>query len=513
VQVGSIIEYRYKVHMGGFFVYSSQWLLNDELFTKRALFTLRKNSYLPIVWSWPLGLPRGATVPENKGSTIRMALTDVPAFVTEDFMPPESALKFRVEFNYSNENPDKDAASYWKRYGKAQWHRADQFIDHRRAMAKALAQIISGDEPADIRLQKIYTRVQQLRNLSFEPPRTDTERERDKISGNDDAADVWERGYGDGDQITWLFVALARAAGLQADLVRVSTRDDTFFDPDMRGGNSLYTSVVRVTIGEREIWADPGTRFAPIGLLPWNETGVTGLLLTQDGGIWVKTPLPDQMASRLERRASFDLGEDGALEGKVTVSYYGLQALTRRIAMRNDDEAARREALENEIKRFVPVGISVTLTNRPDWESSSGAMRAEFDLTIPGWASRAGGRLLMLDAVFQANEKGMFPHAERIQPIYFDYPYSHDDDVTVKLPAGYEPMSLPEPSSAQMGVLKYNNIVTYADGVMRSRRHVEIGGMLFSPKSAGGLHKFFESVRTADEQHSVFSRSKSAAAH
>lgn len=484
VQVGSVIEYKLRRRMADRYVYDSNWLLNDDLFTRRALFTLRKNPHLAIIWSWPLGLPPGASTPESKGPMVSMTATDIPAFVTEEYMPPESALKYRVEFSYQYDNPDKDAPTYWKRISHDEWRRVDDFVDHRRAMEKALATIIDPADSPDVRLQKIYMRVQRLRNLSFEPSRSEKEAEREKLRESDDAADVWERGYGAGDQVTWLFVALARAAGLQVDVVRVASRDDSFFNPDMRRGWELNTTVARVKIGEREIWADPGTKFAPLGVLPWYETGATGFVIGKDGGTWVRTPMPDEQVSRLERHATLTLSPDGTLQGKLTVSYHGLQALTRRVSMRNEDERTRREALENEVKSYVPVGVEATMVSAPDWEASNGVLRAEFDISVPGWANHAGSRLLVPDAVFRAHEKGMFAHAERVHPIYFDYPHSYYDDVTMTLPPGYEPASLPVPSSADAGAAKYNNVVTFADGALRARRHVEIAGVLFPPSAA-----------------------------
>ena len=511
VQVGSIIEYRYRRVMGLGYVYDSQWQLEDDLFTKYGVFTLRASESFPMVWSWPVGLPAGSEPPARKAGRIKMEVHDVPAFITEEYMPPESALKYRVEFDYQEEMPDRDSDKFWKHFAQERFRSIDSFIDHRHAMEKALAQIIEPADPPDVRLQKIYDRVQRLRNFDYMPERSEEERQREKISRNDDAADVWSRGYGDGYQMTWLFLALVRTAGLQADPVEVSTRDRYFFMREMNNGRALNTNVVRIRLGDKEIYADPGTPYAPLGVLPWFESGVTGLVLSKDGGTWIKTPLPSEKESRLERNATFTLDENGSLEGRLVVTFTGLEALTRRLKMRNEDGRTRKEWLEDEVKGYVPTGIDVTLANSPDWGASTNMLRAEFDLRIPGFAERAGSRLLLPLAVFRAHEGRMFTHAERVRPIYFDFPFTYEDAVVITTPAGYVPTGLPDPFTRDAGAVHYRNIADFHDGKLTARRHVDVVGFLYPVKSYGPLHEFFQGVRAGDEEQVVLSRAKTSA--
>ena len=67
-----------------------------------------------------------------------------------------------------------------------------------------------------MKLQKIYARVQQMRNTSYEAQRTEQEGERENEKRAKTAEDVWKSGYGSGDELTWLFLALVRAAGFEA---------------------------------------------------------------------------------------------------------------------------------------------------------------------------------------------------------------------------------------------------------------------------------------------------------
>jgi hypothetical protein len=104
VHVGGIIEYSYTVDLGEYMLFDSHWILSDEMFTKRAQFSLKpyRGTYDPwsLRWSWNT-LPVG-TVPPKQGadSIVRMEASNIPAFQTEDYMPPPDELRSRVDFIY-----------------------------------------------------------------------------------------------------------------------------------------------------------------------------------------------------------------------------------------------------------------------------------------------------------------------------------------------------------------------------------------------------------------------------
>lgn len=90
---------------------------------------------------------------------------------------------------------------------------------------------------------------------------------------NNNVEDLVKRGYGTGWDITWLFLGLARAAGLQADPVIVSTRNLYFFSPALMNAVQLNSNVVVVNLNGKDFYLDPGAKFTPFGMLPWTETG------------------------------------------------------------------------------------------------------------------------------------------------------------------------------------------------------------------------------------------------
>jgi Domain of Unknown Function with PDB structure (DUF3857) len=416
VQVGSIIEYSYtrdfreegtKTGVGAYYfaLYNSEWILSDELFTKKARFSLKPylgggkayEDRFSLRWIWNT-LPPVATPPQaGPDHIVRMEASDIAAFQTEDFMPPADELKSHVSFIYEASAATRDQASYWKDFGKKKNGQVESFTGKRNAMVQAVAQIVSPTDPQEVKLRKIYDRVQQLRNSTYEVLKTEQEQKRakEKSVENVNVEDIWKRAYGNHVELTWLFLGLARAAGFEAYGCWVSNRRQQFFSPISMQAGKLDSNVVLVKLNGKDLYLDPGGAFTPFGLLTWSETGVQGLRLDQDGGSWIETTLPRASESRIERTGKLKLSDTGDLEGKLTVAYIGLEAMHHRLQERNTDEVERRRFLEEAVTSQIGQAAEVELTNKPDWTSSETPLVAEFNLKIPGWASNAGRRAVI----------------------------------------------------------------------------------------------------------------------
>ena len=502
VHPGTIIEYRYTQDIDSNYVYDVSWILSAELFTKHAKFSLKRYFEIPLAWSWPLGLPPGTDPPKEDHNVIRLETQNVPAFQAEDYMPPEDEMKFRVEFVYSRDL-EKDPAKFWTEEGKREYRGVQDFTNKRGAMDNAVHEIVSPTDTPEVKLQKIYARTQQIRNLSFEREKSEQEQVRENLKEINSIEDVWKRGYGDGNDITWLFLGLVRAAGFDAYPVEVSTRDRHFFNQQMMDAYELNDNIVLVKLDGKDLYFDPGTAFTPYGLLPWRETAVQGLRLDKDGGSWVQTPLPDSSQSRVERKAALKLNDDGSLEGKLTVTFAGLYALRWRLDEVEEDDASRQKSLEDDVKNWISESAEVKLSHQPDWKSSTPTLVAEFDIKVPGWATSAGHRQLLPVGLFSVSEKHMFEHAERIFPVYFSFPFQYQDDITVDLPPGLQVSGLPPAQDIGGKIVHYTLAVNGKNGTLHWTRTLSVDILLMEPKYYPGLQAFYQKVRTGDEQQIV----------
>jgi hypothetical protein len=514
VQPGCIIEYRYERLLSRFYVFSSEWIVNADLYTKLAKFSLTPYRGYVLRTTTPAGLPPATVGPTFQHGVYTMVTRDVPAFISEEYMPPEDELKMRVDFVYMRDSTiDKDAAAFWTRWGKQTSSSAKRYMDQGRAMQAALAQIAAPTDSPEQKLRKIYARVQQVRNLSFERRKSAEEAERESAKDNEDVADVWKHGYANEHQITFLFVALARAAGFEADPVALSTRNRFLFNAQMRNPGQLNSAVAVVRLGDHDVFLAPGVPFAPFGMLAWNQTAVKGLRLNEAGGVWVSTPLPPASESRLERKAMLQLTPDAGLEGAVTFTFTGLNALAQRLEERNEDDTERRRRLEDEIKAAMGGVGEATLTNTPEWSNGDAPLVAIFNVKVPGWARLVGTRVLVPVDIFAGGNRHVFEHQTRIHPVYFHSAHQLEDDVTIDLPAGWTVSSVPQPGSADIRVADCKWTADGTPTTLHLKRDFSIDTLLIEAKYYSTLQNFYQTVRRSAEEEAVVSIPSSANAH
>ena len=276
--------------------------------------------------------------------------------------------------------------------------------------------------------------------------------------------------------------------------------------------DQLNLNLVVANLGGRDLFLAPGIPFTPFAMLPWWETDTRSLRLNTAGGTWINTPLPEPGESRIETRADLTLA-DGALQGRLTVRFTGLEASWRRLAERNDDEVARRQFLEREVTARIPGSAEVRLTGSPNWDDADQDLVAEFEVRVAGWASVAGHRQLLAVGLLGNAERHTFVHATRVHPLYFEYPYERIDDLGIELPPGWHVESVPQAHAVDLKGVVFRSSADNAQRSLRVRRDLTVNMYLADVKFYPALRRFFENVRASDEEQAVVAADESGAHH
>ena len=309
VQVGSIIEWKYTEYWEDY-VFAPHWIVQDDLLTKRAKFTFvpmfKQNHYiedsrgqiLDRVFYSLIGLPENTAIKTTANNRMELELKDIPAFEPEDFEPPSDLLKMRVNFYYGTDKMGKPQ-EFWKNEGKYWNKEVDKFAGHSGAVAAAVSQAVSPTDTADQKARKIYAYVQKIKNLTF----TEKEGALEELLSRESREkrtvdDVLKGNEGYRDEIARLFWAMARAANLQAYIMRVADRDEYFFQQNIPNSSQLTSEIVIVMVDGKEIFLDPGTPLCPFGHLAWQHTSTQGIRQTANGS----TALAATPEARLQGR-------------------------------------------------------------------------------------------------------------------------------------------------------------------------------------------------------------------
>ena len=519
VTVGSIIEYHftYALQREGprqTAVYNTRWDMQDDLFTVRAKFWIQQytggerldvfgggSTRLYYVYSH---FPRGAQPPKVKpDGTMQVELADLPALEEEEFMPPKDVVGAQVRFYYGGDAMHT-ADQFWKEAGKYWNKNTEQFLSHHSSIQEAANSIVNANDPPETKARKLYAAVQSLRNLNFERKRTAEEENAENIKDNQNVDDVWKHKYGDHLDLNRLYIALARAAGLQATAVRTSGRRNTIFDKSVLSLDEMPYEIVLLTLDGKEVYLDPGMKYCPFGILPWYKTATPALKLDKDGGTFIQTPAPQFML--IKRKGEFMLDPDGTLHGDLWIEFDGQTGVTAREEEWGEDDAGRAKDLEDEVKSWFPQGTTVKLTKANDWDRSEPPLALQFTVQVPGFASATGKRTFLPFSVFQGKDEHLFQHAERKWPVYMPYPYQHLDVVNIKLPPGVTVESLPKEKAESNDLERMQTIARVSGDSVHLERLVVLFDFFYPLDQYEGLRAFFERVKIADDEQIVLTK-------
>jgi hypothetical protein len=514
VQPGCIIEYKYREQHDREYLVEPVWILQKDLFTRYAKFAFHPSKRdIDYQLYWRYNTPHKTEPKRQSDGSYMMELHDMPGIDDEKYMLPRPVLEARLEFFYrqsdepSNEPPDH----YWKRMGKKWNDEFEHYINRKGALESELGQIISPNDSTETKLRKIYARVQKIRNTLYDVEKTEKEIKVENLKKNDNVEDVLKHGYGTGRQINFLFIGLARTAGFEATTVYVAPRSNNFFHEQMEDPSEIDDDLVWVKLENKDVYLDPGDPFYPYGLLPWSETGVRGIRLNKQGGDTITTTVPDANDARRERKADIGLDADGNLSGKIIVDYFDASACMRRQEEHEDDDAGKKKDMTDLVREWLPSEASFEITETTGWDNNNAPLHIEGKIRMTGFGATTGRRILAPVTVFRSPEAQAFESAQRVNVIYFHYPYTEHDEIILHIPDGYSIETAPPAvKTPEAAVIDYSLAATPQGSIVHIDRRLDVKQILFEVKYYGALRSFFSQVKSDDESQLVLTTAQAA---
>ena len=508
VQVGSILEYRYVLSYESNLVVSPRWYLQGPLYIRKAHYQFIPSEHelqdghggvMQGRVAYASFLPQGASISYSPaGKFYTLDVEKIPAFPDEEFMPPSHNYCFRALFYYTIA---KTANEYWANEGKYWSKNVDRFIDASK-LSGAANEIVAPADTPEQKLKKIYAAVMKLENTSFTREHTGAEDKAEGIKVRT-AADVWEQKRGNRDELTRLFVGLARAAGMKAYVGIVTNRDRNLFLPDYLEMGQLDDDIAIVQIDGKDQFFDPGERYAEYGQLHWKHTITQGIRQMDKGAGLFTTPVPGYQSSSRARNAYLEIQPDGKVSGNIRISLTGNDALRwREFALRNDEDALK-EQFEQTVQREVPPGINVKVDHflgLTDFNTTLMCM-----LKVTGSMGTATAKRVFLPATFfEANSHPLFALDKRTMPIDLDYPLATQDNVSIRLPAAVDIESLPKDAEFTFPQnALYRAKFTRESGEVKSVRLFVMANAIYRPEEYSQLKDFYQKINAKDKEPAV----------
>lgn len=502
VEPGSIIEYRWDRNVGEFISRYVPLDVQSEFPTDEVSFHIKPVSSEYVSWPAMRYLPINCSVeagkPDPEGFSV-LTVHDVPAFHEEPLMPPEASAKQWI-LVYYEENSKTRNDQYWKALGRELYSDYTAHIkvngEVKQIAATAIGNATSDDEKLANLLAYCRKNLHDLNGFEI------TTQQRSSNKANRTSVDTLKQGSGTAEDVSYAFAALATAAGFEARLAKLADRGTFLFDPRIQSAYFLNSFDIAVKVNGAWRFYDVANHNLPPGVLSWREEGVPALIVDGKNSEFVTTPLLSAEESKAARFATLTLSAEGTLEGDIREIFLGSKATEQRDHLTLLNEAEREAALRSELKRRF-AAFEVSAMNFTGLDDATKAVGVRYHIKIDGYAQHTGKRLFLNPAYFEAGLETFFTSDTRELPVYFEYPWSESDVVTIHLPEGYQLDHADAPGSVKFDPVGAYVVKMFVSdkSTLEYRRTLQFGKdklLLFEKTSYPTVKQIFDRIHGAD---------------
>lgn len=498
IEPGVIVEYQYKETLKNDSANGERLFFQREIPMQRMTYFVRPFKGSTLNFSYQ-NMPQIRFIADNEGFYAGTR-ENVPAFKEEPQMPPEDEVRQWVLLSY-----DSYYGFRWSFLGNALGLGFDEITKPNKEIEQKAQELTANVQNQDDMLKNIYDFTQkQIKNISFDTSFTDEQREDIK---NKKASDTLKRGMGDQADIDLLFAALAKAAGFDVNAMFSGDRSNNFFNHEKDlSQRYIHRSGIAVRRGNEWKPFNPGTPFMPFGMVYWHDEVISTMIAGGGGYGWIRLPLADHTKNLSKRTGKFKLLEDGTLEGLVRVEHNGHQGIMRRLDMFAKTPNEREEVLKKSWQQTVATA-EISEFSMENFNDSSKPYTYSFKVRVPNYAQKTGKRIFLQPGFFEYGTNPLFSGDTRKYSIYFEFPWSEDDEIEIELPKNFEADSVDSPGIVNeakgIGSLNIKIDLVKETNVLKFSRQFYFGSkgnILFPATAYKPLKLLFDNFHKADTQ-------------
>lgn len=303
-------------------------------------------------------------------------------------------------------------------------------------------------------------------------------------------------------EINLMLVAMLKMAGLQADPVLVSTRDNGFA---LFPNRSLFNYVIAAVVLENKtILFDASDKWSDANLLPERTLNGSGRLIKNDGTSTVIDLMPKSNSLEILNIMA-TVNPLGEISGKIRDQYFDYNALEFR---EKYNGIATESYIENIEKQHPGLEINdYEVLNNNDL---SKPIIESYSFITTNVTENIGDTMYLSPFLYFAKTENPFKQVTREYPIDFKFPFQYKFNISITIPDGYLIEVLPLPKAVTMpdniGSFRYN-INNINGNQIQLLFTIDINQAVITPEYYEALKNFYKEIVNKQTEKIVLKKS------
>jgi hypothetical protein len=323
-----------------------------------------------------------------------------------------------------------------------------------------------------------------------------------------DAAQVFQKLYGDCKDKANLMRALLKAIGMTAYPVAIYSGDRTHVSAEWPSLGAFNHAISAIRVGPdtnvpavldhpkmgRLLFFDPTDPYVPAGYLPDHEQASLALVGAGETGDLVRIPSGMVTAGERQRNVEAVLKADGSIDGAFVEKRTG-EALSSAVA---EYRGSSKTDYVKMVERWVGRSVPGATTSGIEVQEATGEFVLKGKFVSERYAQRPQPRMLILRSAPLHHGDLLLTSKTRKYPIVVDAD-AIDETVRILLPADFKVDELPEPLHLTSPFGKYDATWKADVGALVFQRKLEIQAQSVPVDKYGELKRFLDAVMGSAE--------------
>ncbi|WP_297331997.1 DUF3857 domain-containing protein [Flavobacterium sp.] len=503
VKDGSVIEFKYTIRTPFIFSFRD-WYFQYEIPVNNMSYKVAIPScfvyqryikgYIKDVKASEPKMVLGKTIYNDV--TVTYTATDIKPVKEEPFIDNidnyRAAIAYELEYIRYEGEPEKHFSSTWGDVAK-EIYKDDDF-------GKELGRTGYFKDDLDALLAGINTVTEKTNAIFLYVQKRMMWNEDSRYYCDKGVKEAYQEKTGNSAEINFILIAMLRSAGIDANPVLVSTRDNGIsLYPGMSGFNYV---VAAAEIGGKTVLLDATSKYNCPGILPERALNWYGTLI-RENGTYKEIDLKPEKKSLEAATLSAVVDDKGNITGRVRSQYTNQSALNYREEHSSEKSINRIAEIERKYNNLLVSDFLLKETS-----NLSEPVIEDYSFTYNNAAEIIGDRMYLNPLLFMTAQENPLKQEKREYPVSFVYPKLYKNIFIITLPDGYEIESLPKSVAIAMeegiGDMAYS--IAAKDNVVQVAMQLNINYSLVSQLYYDTIRNFYKNVIEKQNEKIVLKR-------